>query len=163
MMHADPHPGNFIIDEKNDLGVIDFGCIKHIPDDFYRAYFELASHEVLNDKKRTDELFKELEIIRPDDPKKDVAIISKMFTELIWLLSRPINEGMFDFSNEAYFNEIYAKGDQISKDPEMNRLQARGSRHFVYFNRTFFGLFNILHSLKAKVDCSTVDFVKLAS
>ena len=163
MMHADPHPGNFIIDEKDDLGVIDFGCIKHIPDDFYRAYFELASHEVLNDKKRTDELFKELEIIRSDDPKKDVAIISKMFTELIWLLSRPFNEGMFDFSNEAYFNEIYEKGDQISKDPEMNRLQARGSRHFVYFNRTFFGLFNILHSLKAKVDCSTVDFVKLAS
>ena len=35
MMHADPHPGNFIIDEKNNLGVIDFGCIKYIPDDFY--------------------------------------------------------------------------------------------------------------------------------
>ena len=27
MMHADPHPGNFIIDEKNDLGVIDFGAL----------------------------------------------------------------------------------------------------------------------------------------
>jgi len=162
MMHADPHPGNFIIDKKNDLGVIDFGCIKHINDDFYRAYFELASHEVLNDKKRTAELFKELEIIRPGDPAKDAAIVSEMFTELIRLLSKPFNEGVFDFSNEAYFNEIYAKGDQISKDPEMNRLQARGSRHFIYFNRTFFGLYNILHALKAKVDCSTVDFMQRA-
>ncbi|MBC6401646.1 MAG: AarF/ABC1/UbiB kinase family protein [Ekhidna sp.] len=163
MMHADPHPGNFIIDEKNDLGVIDFGCIKHIPDDFYGAYFELTGHEVLDNKKRTDELFRELEIIRPDDTEKDAAIISEMFTELIRLLSRPFNEGIFDFSNETFFNEIYTKGDQISKDPEMNRLQARGSRHFVYFNRTFFGLYNILHALKAKVDCSTIDFMKPVS
>ena len=163
MMHADPHPGNFIIDAENNLGVIDFGCIKHIPDDFYKSYFELASHEVLENKVRVNQLFKDLEIIRPSDPEKDVKTVSMMFTDLIKLLSRPFNEGVFDFSDEAYFNEIYLKGDQISKDPEMNRLQARGSRHFIYFNRTFFGLYNILHALKAKVDCTTTNFIKLAS
>lgn len=163
MMHADPHPGNFIIDENNDLGVIDFGCIKYIPNDFYDAYFELASHDVLQDDKRVHELFKQLEIIRPTDPEQDVVVVKKMFKELIHLLARPFNEGVFDFSDDAFFNEIYQKGDQISKDPEMNRLQARGSRHFIYFNRTFFGLYNILHALKAKVDCTEVDFVKLAS
>ncbi|WP_421762603.1 ABC1 kinase family protein [Ekhidna sp.] len=163
MMHADPHPGNFIIDEKNDLGVIDFGCIKHIPDDFYEAYFELASYDVLNNPERVNELFKELEIIRPTDSEKDVKIVTAMFTDLIKLLSRPFNEGVFDFSDDSYFAEIYMKGEAISKDPEMNRLQARGSRHFIYFNRTFFGLYNILHALKAKVDCSTIDFLKKAS
>ncbi len=163
MMHADPHPGNFIIDEKHDLGVIDFGCIKHIPDDFYQSYFELANHTVLEDADKVNRLFKELEIIRPSDPPKDVEIVTMMFTDLIKLLSRPFNEGVFDFSNEAYFTEIYLKGEQIGKDPEMNRLQARGSRHFIYFNRTFFGLYNILHALKAKVDCSVTDFLKLAS
>lgn len=163
MMHADPHPGNFIIDSNNNLGVIDFGCIKHIPDDFYASYFELADHNVLNDAKRVDELFKVLEIIRPTDPDKDVIIVTQMFTDLIRLLSRPFNQGVFDFSDESYFKEIFEKGEQISKDPEMNRLQARGSRHFIYFNRTFFGLYNILHALKAKVDCSVTDFLKLAS
>ena len=162
MMHADPHPGNFIIDKKNDLGVIDFGCIKHIPDDFYQAYFELASYEVLDNPIRVNELFKELEIIRPTDPEKDVKIVSAMFTDLIRLLSRPFNEGEFDFSDEAFFEEIYLKGDQISKDPEMNRLQARGSRHFIYFNRTFFGLYNILHSLKSRINCHETNFMSLA-
>ncbi len=161
MMHADPHPGNFIINEDCDLGVIDFGCIKYIPDDFYKAYFELASYDVLDNPQRVDELFKELEIIRPSDPEKDVKIVTDMFTGLIRLLSRPFNEGKFDFSDEAYFTEIYLKGEEISKDPEMNRLQARGSRHFIYFNRTFFGLYNILHSLKAKIDCSTTEFLEL--
>ncbi len=163
MMHADPHPGNFIIDENNDLGVIDFGCIKHIPDDFYSAYFELSDHAVIDNEKRVDELFRQLEIIRPNDTEKDIAVVKVMFTELIKLLSRPFNEGVFDFSQESYFNEIYAKGELISKDPEMNRLQARGSRHFIYFNRTFFGLYNILHAIKAKVDCNKIDFIKLAS
>ncbi|WP_420577932.1 ABC1 kinase family protein [Ekhidna sp.] len=163
MMHADPHPGNFIIDEKNDLGVIDFGCIKHIPDDFYQAYFELANHEVLRNPERVDTLFRQLEIIRPSDPDKDVKIVTAMFTDLIRLLSRPFNQGIFDFSDDKYFSEIYLKGEAISKDPEMNRLQARGSRHFIYFNRTFFGLYNILHAMKAKVDCSKVDFLKVAS
>lgn len=162
MMHADPHPGNFIIDDKNELGVIDFGCIKHIPDDFYRAYFELANQEVLDNHERVDELFRELEIIRPSDPEKDVKIVTNMFTDLIRLLSRPFNQGLFDFSDDKYFSEIYMKGEAISKDPEMNRLQARGSRHFIYFNRTFFGLYNILHAMKAKVDCSAIDFQKVA-
>ena len=162
MMHADPHPGNFIIDDKNELGVIDFGCIKHIPDDFYHAYFELASYDVLDNPKRVDELFRQLEIIRPSDPEKDVKVVTTMFTELIRLLSRPFNEGTFDFSDEAFFKEIYEKGEQISKDPEMNRLQARGSRHFIYFNRTFFGLYNILHSLGSKVDCSAIEYLKIA-
>ncbi|MEM6814624.1 MAG: AarF/ABC1/UbiB kinase family protein [Bacteroidota bacterium] len=163
MMHADPHPGNFIIDQNNNLGVIDFGCIKYIPEDFYASYFELVNHEVLKDEKRVHELFKQLEIIRPTDPEKDIIIVKKMFIELIHLLARPFNEGVFDFSNQSFFREIYEKGDQISKDPEMNRLQARGSRHFIYFNRTFFGLYNILHALKARIDCNEIDFVKLAS
>ena len=163
MMHADPHPGNFIIDEKKDLGVIDFGCIKYIPDDFYQSYFELSSYAVLEDPERVKQLFKELEILRPSDPPKDAAIVTNMFTDLIRLLSRPFNQGVFDFSDEGYFNEIFMMGERIGKDPEMNRLQARGSRHFIYFNRTFFGLYNILHALKAKVDCSVTDFMKLAS
>ncbi|MEO9869241.1 ABC1 kinase family protein [Ekhidna sp.] len=160
MMHADPHPGNFIIDEKNDLGVIDFGCIKHIPDDFYDAYFELASNTVLEDAERVNELFKRLEIIRPTDPEKDVKIVTAMFTDLIKLLARPFNDGIFDFSDDSYFTEIYMMGDNLAKDPEMSRLQARGSRHFIYFNRTFFGLYNILHALGAKVDCTKIDFLK---
>ena len=163
MMHADPHPGNFIINEKSDLGVIDFGCIKYIPDDFYQSYFELSSYSVLDDPHRVNQLFHQLEILRPSDPPKDAEVVTNMFTDLIRLLSRPFNKGVFDFSDEGYFNEIYMMGERIGKDPEMNRLQARGSRHFIYFNRTFFGLYNILHALKAKVDCSVTDFVKLAS
>lgn len=164
MMHADPHPGNFMVDDQNQLGVIDFGCIKKIPNDFYQSYFELAKHETLSDPDKVNVLFKELEIIRTTDPEKDVVTVTRMFTDLIKLLSRPFNEGHFDFGDDKYFTEIFEMGDRLAKDPEMSRLQARGSRHFIYFNRTFFGLYNILNSIKAKVNIlETAHYLKLAS
>ena len=33
--------------------------------------------------------------------------------------------------------------------------QARGVKHFIYVNRTNFGLYNILHELKAQVKTDT--------
>ena len=41
-VHADPHPGNFLINNNAQLIALDFGCMKSIPDTFYTPYFELA-------------------------------------------------------------------------------------------------------------------------
>ena len=50
-VHADPHPGNFLVSEKGELIALDFGCMKEVPDSFYTPYFELARKEVMNDEK----------------------------------------------------------------------------------------------------------------
>ena len=47
-VQADPHPGNFLIDQEHRLVAIDFGCIKEVPEDFYHPYFELSKLENLN-------------------------------------------------------------------------------------------------------------------
>ncbi len=38
-VHADPHPGNFLISEETDLIALDFGCMKTIPNQFYIPYY----------------------------------------------------------------------------------------------------------------------------
>ena len=45
-VHADPHPGNFMITSDNKLGILDFGCVKIIPEDFYQQYFQLMGGDV---------------------------------------------------------------------------------------------------------------------
>ena len=50
--HADPHPGNFLVTKNNELVVLDFGCVKRIPKDFYTNYFLLSKKEVRNDKSK---------------------------------------------------------------------------------------------------------------
>src|SRR5690606_21182598 len=42
LIHADPHPGNFLIDQEGNLAIVDFGCVKEIPLDFYEAFFSLV-------------------------------------------------------------------------------------------------------------------------
>jgi predicted unusual protein kinase regulating ubiquinone biosynthesis (AarF/ABC1/UbiB family) len=33
-LHADPHPGNYLIDSKGTIGLVDFGCVKKFSPNF---------------------------------------------------------------------------------------------------------------------------------
>jgi len=149
-VHADPHPGNFLVSENKELLVIDFGCIKEIPEDFYIPYFELAKQENLNDPEIFTEKLYLLEILRKDDSVKEKEFFTKLFYELLELFTRPFNRENFDFSDETFFQEIADLGQRYAKLSDMKGMNAnRGSRHFIYLNRTFFGLYNMMHDLKA--------------
>lgn len=149
-VHADPHPGNFLVSDEGDLIALDFGCMKQIPKDFYTPYFELIQPENMHNPAIFQEKMYELEILRKDDSEEEVAFFSKLFYEMISLFSKPFTQETFDFADEAFFNEIYALGDKYSKSREMKKLNAnRGSEHFIYMNRTFFGLYSLMHQLKA--------------
>ncbi|MDF2454633.1 MAG: hypothetical protein K0R51_626 [Cytophagaceae bacterium] len=151
-VHADPHPGNFLMRENGTLAIFDFGCIKEIPNGFYENYFALTDRSIYNDEKRVKEIYTELEMIHAEDSEKDVIFFSDLFKQMIDMLTLPFTQETFDFSNETYFNDIYAYMDYVSNLKEVkNSKVARGSRHSLYVNRTYFGLYSILSQLKAEV------------
>lgn len=152
-VHADPHPGNFLITKDEKLGVIDFGCIKEMPDDFYYPFFSLTSTDLFEDKAATIKAFRELEMILPNDDEAQIEFYYKWYKEMISLFAKPYVTNTFDFSEEGFFNDLYQYGEKITKMPEFK--QARGVKHFIYINRTNFGLYNILHELKATVKTDT--------
>jgi len=150
-VHADPHPGNFLISEEDTLIALDFGCMKTIPDDFFNPYFELAKPETLLDKSIFEEKMYDLEILRKDDGKEELAFFSEMFHEMLSIFSLPFHSEFFDFSDETFFEKIAEFGDRYSKNTELRSYNpSRGSKHFIYMNRTFFGLYNLMFDLKAK-------------
>lgn len=150
-VHADPHPGNFLISEEGILIALDFGCMKTIPEDFYNPYFELAKPETLLDKSIFEEKMYDLEILRKDDGKDELAFFSEMFHEMLSIFSLPFHTETFDFSDETFFEKITEFGDRYSKNTELRSYNpSRGSKHFIYMNRTFFGLYNLMFDLKAK-------------
>ena len=151
-VHADPHPGNFLIDEDQNLIAIDFGCIKKVPEEFYKPYFELAVPENINNRKFFLAKLSELEILRPDDTEKEIDYFSNLFYEMLSLFTSPFHQETFDFSDESFWNKITELSEKYSKDTELRKMNGnRGSKHFLYINRTFFGLYNLLHDLKAEV------------
>lgn len=160
-VHADPHPGNFLVSKKGELIALDFGCMKTIPLDFYNPYFELAKAETLLDKTLFEEKMFELEILRKDDNKEELDFFSEMFHEMLGIFSKPFHEETFDFSDETFFGKIAEFGERYSKNTELRSYNAsRGSKHFIYMNRTFFGLYNLMFDLKAK-DIQINNFINL--
>ena len=152
-VHADPHPGNFLITPDEKLGVIDFGCIKELPNDFYLPFFSLISADITKDKSKTIEAFRKLEMIHNSDTPSQVEFYYKAYKEMIELFARPYLSETFDFSKPEFFEGLYHYGEKIAKMPEFK--QARGVKHFIYVNRTNFGLYTILHELKATVNTGT--------
>ena len=150
-VHADPHPGNFLISPKNELIVIDFGCIKTIPEDFYVPYFELAKKENIDNPDVFEKKLYELEILRRDDSPKEIVFFKALFHEMLSLFTQPFQEEYFDFSDDDFFGKIADLGTKYAKSAELKDMNGnRGSKHFIYINRTFFGLYNLMHDLKAQ-------------
>ena len=93
----------------------------------------------------------ELEILREDDSKEEVAFFTEMFHEMLSLFTKPLHADVFDFSDDSFFGKIAELGEKYSKNTELRKMNAnRGSKHFIYMNRTFFGLYNLMFDLKAK-------------
>ena len=150
-VHADPHPGNFLVSEDGTLIAIDFGCMKAIPEDFYVPYFELSVRENLDNKKFFDQKLLELEIIREDDSEEEKQFFTQIFYELLYLFTTPFQEENFDFSDNTFFEAIADLGQKYAKNTQMKGRNAnRGSKHFIYMNRTFFGLYSLMHDINAK-------------
>ena len=150
-VHADPHPGNFLVSKNAQLIALDFGCMKIIPDDFYIPYFELAKPENITNKAYFVSKLYELEILRKDDSEEEIAFFTEMFHELLSLFTQPFHVETFDFSDASFFGKITELGQRYSKNTELRKMNGnRGSKHFIYMNRTFFGLYNLMFDLKAK-------------
>ena len=149
-VHADPHPGNFLINDEAQLVALDFGCMKTIPNDFYIPYFELADKSVMDNPKLFTEKLYELEILTADDSHEETSFFKGMFHELLSVFTLPFQSKVFDFSNSEFFGKIGDIAERYSQNTELRKLNnTRGSKHFIYMNRTFFGLYNLMFDLKA--------------
>ncbi len=92
----------------------------------------------------------ELEILREDDSNEEIIFFKDLFHELLSLFTKPFNQDVFDFSDPEFFNKITELGERYSKSTELRKMNGnRGSKHFIYINRTFFGLYNLMFDLKA--------------
>ncbi|WP_258105625.1 AarF/ABC1/UbiB kinase family protein [Marinoscillum sp. MHG1-6] len=159
-VHADPHPGNFIMQSDGTLGVIDFGCVKEIPKDFYEAYFKLMSKGLVSNDEELKAVLSRLSFLYEDDSPYEIELYLSVFKEMTELLGQPFHYDEFDFSDDRFFNEIYQLSERLSNMKELrNSRHPRGSRHGLYVNRTYFGLYNLLNALGAKVKTTKPDWL----
>lgn len=150
-IHADPHPGNFLFTQDAKVGIIDFGCVKEVPEDFYHFYFPLLIQEVQENPEIINKLMRGIEMIFPGDSDLLQQELTEAFLRMTRLLSRPFHHAEFHFTQE-YLDEIYEEGERIYQLPEVRKpTQPRGSKHALYVNRTYFGIYSLMADLNATI------------
>jgi predicted unusual protein kinase regulating ubiquinone biosynthesis (AarF/ABC1/UbiB family) len=145
LVHADPHPGNFIVTENNELCLIDFGCVKRIADDFYQAFFRLLKQDLLDDKEALKQVLEELQFFTDKDSQADREFMFEFLQESLNLIAAPFQSEIFDFGHPAYMKQLYGQGEEVTKEIRKRRMNtARGPKEGIYLLRTFYGLYMIL-------------------
>lgn len=151
-VHADAHPGNYLFNKNGNVSIIDFGCVKVIPHDFYERYFRIHDRRFASNPVKFDKWLYELSFLNEQDTPKQKRLFKGLFQKMVDLLGKPFHADEFDFGDDAFFKQIYDLGQKISNSKEVRKSNAaRGARDGLYINRTYFGLFHILNSLKANI------------
>jgi len=151
--HADPHPGNFLVTADNKLVVLDFGCVKTIPQDFYNFYFSLVRDDVFKDPQKLRQCLVGLDMLRESDTKETENLFFDTAVRAIQNMSLPMKSETFYFGDRDFYNQLQTHGEEIMSNKEFRKPSAmRGSRHAIYLHRAFFGLYSILFKLNATVN-----------
>ncbi len=151
-LHADAHPGNYLFNPDGTVGVVDFGCVKEIPAEFYKSYFRIHRPEFAADPKSFEQWLYDLSFLNERDTPEEKRFYKSLFREMVDLLGRPFHEERFDFGNDEFFMKISELATRISTSAEIRKSNAaRGARDALYINKTFIGLFHVLHSLRANI------------
>ena len=152
-VQADPHPGNFMVSKQGELIAIDFGCVKEIPEEFYTPYFELSKKENIENEETFVKLLTELEILLNTDTEEETRYFTELFQRMMRLFTKPFHDKHFDFSDVRFWNDITNLSKSFAEDSQLIQMNGnRGSKHFIYINRTFFGLYHLLHDLEAQIE-----------
>jgi len=146
-VHADTHPGNFLFTEDGKLGVIDFGCVKKFPDEFFMNYLKLLPTHLADDKEAIRDLYIKLNVINTESENQDREEEYYNFARNYGIMfSKPYKEDVFDFNDPEYDRTIR----HFTKEAPLSN-ELRGSKHFLYTSRVHTGLYSILIKLGAQI------------
>jgi predicted unusual protein kinase regulating ubiquinone biosynthesis (AarF/ABC1/UbiB family) len=144
-LHADPHPGNYLFNDDATIGLVDFGCVKHLKPKVVRCYAQFWSREWLHDH----ELY--LEIVRVIFGNSKMATnarvrrnmrgIARFYDEFHPLTEQPT---VLDLGDPRFMDSLAQLAATLLKNKFL-------SPDFLFLSRTESGMCNLLHILKSRV------------
>lgn len=148
-IHADPNPGNFIIDHDLHIGLLDFGCVKHFSRDFVELYRQIPGTALSGTKDDHMELLKAFQIGGADISDDILDRIIDLTYETGHWFGRLYEKEYFDFGKN---NDFVQEGKQMMyKVFELRKHIHKMDMDFLYLHRTRYGLVRLFEQMKARV------------
>jgi predicted unusual protein kinase regulating ubiquinone biosynthesis (AarF/ABC1/UbiB family) len=146
-LHADTHPGNFLFRDDGTLGVIDFGCVKTLPQAFRDDMLRLYRARMAHDDAEITRLLHALDILHDGLSPDKTTEIRRFFDRYGSLIVEPYRTPEFDFADPDFRERLHNCFRQASELREV-----AGSPHFIFLNKALVGLLNLLTKLKPTID-----------
>lgn len=146
-LHADPHEGNFLFLPHGQVALLDFGCIKKLNPDFCDAIASTISSFVAGDQELILKAYQSIGLVNKnlsfEEYREKVMPVLAPMQE--WL-ALPFRSEQFDFSTLPSPPVSHS-----SKNNEAIRYLNEIQRDQLYFDRTLFGIFQLLKKMGAKI------------
>ncbi|MFT6160476.1 MAG: putative unusual protein kinase regulating ubiquinone biosynthesis (AarF/ABC1/UbiB family) [Myxococcota bacterium] len=144
LLHADPHPGNYLFEPDGRIGMIDFGCVKRFDEFFIGTYSSVALNAFNGEREACLQSCRDIGAWKGDNPRAG---------ELIWefcqAIVAPFQTGplLLGGPRDTVVEDASAVGKQLWKFNEIG-----GSSSMVFLHRTLGGLYTLARSLDVEAD-----------
>lgn len=143
VIHADTHPGNFIVRDDGRLGILDFGAVKRFSVPFWRCFCRAVEIGLANEPEKLLDLMRAggFSVNLPDDKARE------LLEEIAVIVGRPLR-GPYDFGNDQIVEDIKTMSTRRAGD----FLRVRPPPEGILFFRAVAGLTHNLRSLGSNGD-----------
>ncbi len=146
-IHADPNPGNFIVNGDSRIGLVDFGCVKRFDPEFVALYGKLSKSALHGDQ---GDYMRQSRALRTEGPGASPEVEDrtfKAFYETGQWLGRLYREEYFDFKANP---EFMAEGKKMIVNAfELGHMDI--NTNFIFLHRTRYGLLRLFEQMEARV------------
>jgi predicted unusual protein kinase regulating ubiquinone biosynthesis (AarF/ABC1/UbiB family) len=149
-LHADPHPGNYLLNRDGTIGLVDFGCVKYLKPEVVRCYAQFWSREWTRDPTLFREIIRVIfgPRVSPAAPRvrRCMNEIRRFYDEFHPLEKAPV---ALDLADPKFMDGLA----RLAKTLLQNKFL---SPEFLFLSRTESGMCNLLHILKARVSTTQI-------
>nr|WP_319490780.1 AarF/ABC1/UbiB kinase family protein [uncultured Desulfobacter sp.] len=148
VIHADPNPGNFIIDDDLNVGLVDFGCVKHLGPEFIEQYRQLVISAAHDDKSNHYQAMMDIGMLPQKQDDETECEIRAVSDEICNWFGALYQSELFDFEARP---EFMAQGKAVMQ--RCQRLHRHINVHpdFIFLERTRYGLFRLFDQMAVKI------------
>jgi predicted unusual protein kinase regulating ubiquinone biosynthesis (AarF/ABC1/UbiB family) len=144
VFNGDPHPGNYIFDDRGRVVFLDFGCLKYFPETMLRKWWNLIDSHLSGNPDRFRELAIGLDFITPE-----TDIDRDLLYDYFSYYYEPFHDDREytftrEYNSQALLRVLRPMGRFAGMEKKMNM-----PRDFVLVNRIHWGVFSLLAQLEA--------------
>ena len=141
--------GNYLFMASGQLGLVDFGCVRHFSSEFVTLMPVLLRAYMNNDAAGVLNAYRQLGMVAAMPEAELQAFYRDTLQPFGEWLTQPFRSEQFDFGqrDSSYTREGWKAIKQLTRIDKINNL----ANEFIFFDRTFYGLYQIFERMGAQV------------